>query len=103
MDVADVFFALSKMLNYLQLQRISEVSFAFFLCIWTYFRHYQNFRILYSVWNEYDVYTDNPQVALWPFGKQHLEYVKYFVFAPIAALQCLNLFWYGLMWRIVYR
>ena len=54
MDLPDVAFALSKCLNYLDLQHTSEASFVFFLGVWHYLRHYQNLRIIWSVWQEYD-------------------------------------------------
>lgn len=104
MDIADVFLALSKMLNYMQLQRTSEVSFAILLCVWSYFRHYQNLRILHSVWYEYDAYVPEEARIFAPLtGSALAWWMKYQVFLPILALQFLNLFWYALMWRIVWR
>jgi hypothetical protein len=104
MDIADVFLALSKMLNYLQLQRTSEIAFAFFLCVWTYFRHYQNLRILWSVWVEYDQYVPMEARHFRPWDGIALSgWMRYQVFAPLLALQAINLFWYALMWRIVLR
>lgn len=104
MDIADVFLALSKMLNYMALQRTSEVSFALLLCVWTYFRHYQNLRVLHSVWYEYDVYVPEAARVFAPLSGVALSWwMKYQVFLPILALQILNLFWYALMWRIVWR
>lgn len=104
MDIADVFLAISKMLNYLELQRTSEASFVFFLGIWTYFRHYQNIRILFSVWNEYDEYIPQSARKFDPIhGVAMTWWMKYQVFFPIFALQLLNLFWYCLMWRIILR
>ncbi|KAL7005123.1 sphingosine N-acyltransferase lag1 [Cystobasidiomycetes sp. EMM_F5] len=104
MDIADVFLAGSKLLNYLQLQRTSEVSFAALLCVWTYFRHWQNLRILYSVWTEYDVLVpEEARIFDLPNGTALCWWMKYQVFAPILALQFLNFFWYVLMWRIVVR
>lgn len=104
MDIADVFLALSKMLNYLNLQRTSEVSFAVLLCVWSYFRHWQNLRILYSVWYEYPVYVPEEARVFDPLsGRALASWMKYQVFTPIFLLQLLNLFWYALMWRIVLR
>lgn len=104
MDIADVFLALSKMLNYMELQRTSEVSFGILLCVWTYFRHYQNLRILYSVWYEYDVYVPKEARVFAPLSGVALAgWIRYQIFLPILALQLLNLFWYALMWRIVLR
>ena len=104
MDIADVFLALSKMLNYMNLQRTSEVSFAALLIVWTYFRHYQNLRILYSIWYEMFVYSPEHTRVFEPFnGVALAPWIRHQMFLPIAMLQLLNLFWYFLMWRIVWR
>ena len=104
MDVPDVFLAFSKMLNYLKLQRPSEISFGVFLGVWTYFRHWENIRIMHSVWYEYDTLVPLEARVFEPFSGRALSWwMKYQVFTPILALQGLNLFWYVLMWRIVYR
>merc|ERR1711939_609409 len=55
MDIPDVFLAASKRLNYLGLQRTSEVSFALLMIVWHYMRHWLNFKIMWSVWNEYQL------------------------------------------------
>ena len=63
-----------KLLNYLQLERAKIIVFSMFLCIWryvirslfskltlmnyshnSYFRHWLNWVILYSVWFEFDL------------------------------------------------
>jgi acyl-CoA-dependent ceramide synthase len=104
MDIADVFLALSKILNYLNYQRTSEVSFAMLIGVWTYFRHYQNIRILRSIWYEYDTYVPSHARVFEPLqGRALAWWMKYQVFLPILALQLLNIFWYLLMWRIVFR
>jgi len=104
MDIADVFLAFSKLLNYSGLQRTSECTFACLLCVWAYFRHYQNLRILHSVWYEYgDLVPAEARVFDLLQGRALAPWMRYQVFLPILALQCLNLFWYGLMWRIVWR
>lgn len=104
MDISDTFLAISKCINYTKYQHTSEVSFAIFLCVWTYFRHWQNLRILYSVYQEYDEYV--PMIAKkWsPKDEVYLVgWMKWQIFGPIMMLQFLNLFWYYLIWRIVYR
>lgn len=104
MDISDTFLGLSKCINYTKYKRTSEVSFAIFLCIWTYFRHWQNFRILYSVYNDYETLVP-PSARRWsPSNEVYLTgWMKWQIFAPIMLLQILNLFWYFLIWRIVYR
>ena len=54
MDLPDTFLAFSKILNYLGM-RAKLVSFAVFLCVWTYFRHYLNIVMLWSVWTQFDL------------------------------------------------
>ncbi|KAM0791807.1 hypothetical protein ACM66B_004067 [Microbotryomycetes sp. NB124-2] len=116
MDIPDVFLALSKCINYLDYKRASEVSFVFFLCIWHYMRHYLNIRILYSVWNEFDLipehwrsWTETPGHPkgwwlFYEFGSGRLPaWMKYQIFAPILALQLVNTFWSALIWRILFR
>ncbi|KAI7945288.1 hypothetical protein MJO29_011676 [Puccinia striiformis f. sp. tritici] len=104
MDVSDTFLALSKCINYTVYQRTSEVSFACFLCVWTYFRHWQNLRILYSVYMEYDTLVPKFAQRWSPSDEVYLTgWMKWQIFAPIMILQILNLFWYFLIWRIVYR
>ena len=43
---------LSKCVNYVN-EPASQPIFAIFICIWTYFRHYLNLVILWSVWTEF--------------------------------------------------
>jgi hypothetical protein len=83
---------LSKCINYIKYQRTSEATFAFFLCVWTYFRHYLNLKILWSVWTEWD--------ALIPAETRHFRpsegiwmvwWMKWQIFAPIFLLQLINL------------
>ncbi|KAI8447293.1 TLC domain-containing protein [Phakopsora pachyrhizi] len=104
MDISDVFLGISKCINYTKYQRTSEFSFAIFLCVWTYFRHWQNLRILYSVYYEYDEYL--PKFARrWAIEDEVYltDWMKWQIFGPIMLLQFLNLFWYFLIWRIVFR
>ncbi|KAG0142312.1 hypothetical protein CROQUDRAFT_662675 [Cronartium quercuum f. sp. fusiforme G11] len=104
MDISDTFLGISKCINYTKYQHTSEFSFAIFLCIWTYFRHYQNLRILYSVYYEFD--TEVPlEARRWvPKDEVYLVgWMKWQIFGPIMMLQFLNLFWYFLIWRIVFR
>ncbi|THH08649.1 hypothetical protein EW145_g2568 [Phellinidium pouzarii] len=103
MDIPDTFLALSKLLNYLNLERTKAVSFVFFIGIWTYFRHYLNVVMLHSIWTEFDLIPDEarffrPSDGVWMAG-----WMKYQIFTPVLLLQFLNLFWYFLILRILYR
>ncbi|GAA6026280.1 hypothetical protein JCM10207_009307, partial [Rhodosporidiobolus poonsookiae] len=102
----------SKCLNYLDLQRTSEVSFVFFLFVWTYMRHYLNLRILESVWTEFDLIP--AQWRSWTstkgwwlfygFGSGAIpHWMKWQIFTPILLLQLVNAFWSFLIYRILFR
>ncbi|GAA6033082.1 hypothetical protein JCM8097_002934 [Rhodosporidiobolus ruineniae] len=119
MDLPDICLAFSKCLNYLDLQRTSEISFAFFMVVWHYMRHYLNLRMLWSVWYEYDLipaqwrswtsaeWLDKAHKGWWlfyGFGTGSIpHWMKYQIFAPILALQLVNTFWSFLIWRILIR
>ncbi|TRM67742.1 TLC domain-containing protein [Schizophyllum amplum] len=103
MDVPDVFLALTKLLNYLQMDRVKIGVFVIFFAVWTYFRHWLNLVILKSVWTEFDLIPEIHRRWAPPTGAWLTWWMKYQIFAPIMLLQLLNLFWYYLMWRILYR
>ncbi|KAJ7498822.1 longevity assurance proteins LAG1/LAC1 [Mycena latifolia] len=103
MDLPDMCLAFSKLLNYIQWERAKVVSFAFFVCVWTYFRHYLNLVILWSVWNEFDLVPEHARQWTPAEGSYLVGWMKYQVFIPIALLQALNLFWYYLILRIIVR
>ncbi|KAH8119919.1 longevity assurance proteins LAG1/LAC1 [Phellopilus nigrolimitatus] len=103
MDIPDTFLAFSKLCNYLQLERTKMVSFAVFIVVWTYFRHWLNLVILYSVWTEYDLIPDAARFFHPSDGVWLVWWMKYQVFVPILLLQFLNLFWYFLILRILVR
>ncbi|KAI0774245.1 TLC domain-containing protein [Fomes fomentarius] len=103
MDIPDIFLALSKVINYIQWERIQLFVFAFFLVVWGYFRHWLNWVILYSVMFEFDLLPEwskrwEPKDGVWL-----VWWMRYQIFAPLLLLQMLNLFWYYLCWRVAYR
>lgn len=99
--------------------RAKVVSFLVFFCGWTYFRHYLNLWILWSVWTEFGLIPYVPLSRLpepispeyraasmqWlpESGAWLAPWMKYQVFVPILLLQFLNLFWYFLILRILWR
>ncbi|KDQ64565.1 hypothetical protein JAAARDRAFT_166964 [Jaapia argillacea MUCL 33604] len=102
MDIPDTFLAFSKLLNYLG-SPLKIVAFGVFTCVWTYFRHYLNLVMLWSVWYEFDLLPEhtrqwNPPEGVWMAG-----WLQYQIFIPILILQVLNLFWYFLILRIIYK
>lgn len=86
-----------------------------------YFRHYLNFRILWSVWYEYDlapyvctaISNHNAYVLIFcsestkvwraVHGTYLAPWMRYQIFLALGVLQLLNLFWYYLMMRILVR
>ncbi|KAJ7026854.1 longevity assurance proteins LAG1/LAC1 [Mycena alexandri] len=95
MDIPDALLALSKLLNYIQWNTVNNFVFAAFVVSWTYFRHYLNLRILWSVWFQLDDNHPSP-ASLSP-------YVRHGAFGALVLLQLLNLFWYYLIVRIVIK
>lgn len=103
MDIPDAFLAFSKLLNYMKMERAKFVSFVVFIGFWTYFRHYLNIVILWSVWTEFDLIPEVSRVWAPSQGAWLVWWMKYQIFAPLLVLQLLNLFWYYLIWRIAIR
>ncbi|PAV20831.1 longevity assurance s LAG1 LAC1 [Pyrrhoderma noxium] len=100
MDIPDTFLALSKLCNYLNLERTKIVTFAVFTVIWTYFRHWLNIVILHSVWIHFDLIPETAKFWSPPDGVWMVWWMRYQIFAPILLLQFLNLFWYFFILRI---
>jgi len=90
-------------LNYIQWETAKVYSFATFVVVWSYFRHYLNLVILWSV-----VY-EQPSVPAWTKfwrpqeGIFMPDWMQLQIFLPLFLLQLLNLFWYYLILRILYR
>lgn len=103
MDIPDVFLAISKILNYLQFTRAKLVTFITFLGVWTYFRHYLNLVMLWSVWYEFDLIPEHTRVWAPETGAWLVWWMKYQIFTPLLLLQILNLFWYYFILRIALR
>ncbi|KAL4076069.1 longevity assurance proteins LAG1 LAC1 [Scleroderma citrinum] len=103
MDIPDAFLAFSKLLNYIKWERSKLVAFLLFMLTWTYFRHYLNIIILWSIWTEFDFIPESARVWAPELGVWLAGWMKYQVFIPVCLLQILNLFWYCLIWRIAIR
>ncbi|KAI5476781.1 hypothetical protein MNV49_007296 [Pseudohyphozyma bogoriensis] len=104
MDIPDLFLAISKCISYLGLERTGNCSFVVFMLSWGYLRHWQNVRILWSVWNESMVLTP-VEARVWQpeLGRFMPSWMRYQIFAPILALQLVIVFWSYLILRILFR
>jgi acyl-CoA-dependent ceramide synthase len=103
MDIPDVFLAMSKILNYLDLTRAKLVAFIVFLGVWTYFRHYLNIMMLWSVWTEFELVDEAARVWAPETGAFLAPWMQNQIFIPMLLLQMLNLFWYYFILRIALR
>ncbi|KAF8600155.1 longevity assurance proteins LAG1/LAC1 [Ceratobasidium sp. AG-I] len=103
MDIPDFFFALSKIFNYLRMNKTKVIAFGWFIIVWSYTRHWLNFVILYSVWFEFDLIPETNRQLDPSKGLFMPWWAKYQIWLPIFLLQLVNLFWYFLIWRILIR
>ncbi|KAI0773442.1 TLC domain-containing protein [Irpex lacteus] len=94
MDIPDAFLGFSKLLNYLQFERGKVVSFAIFLPIWTYYRHFLNIIMLWSVWTQFDLIPESAKRWAPADGVWMVWWMKWQIFVPLFLLQLLNLWWY---------
>lgn len=100
MDISDLLFALSKDLNYID-SPLTPYVFTIFVCSWVYLRHYVNLKILWSVITEFRTvgnYTLN-------FATQQYKcWISLpIVFTLIGALQLVQLYWFFLILKVLYR
>ncbi|KIO32763.1 hypothetical protein M407DRAFT_18228 [Tulasnella calospora MUT 4182] len=103
MDVSDIFLAFVKILNYLKLEKASVVAFGWLVLVWSYTRHYLNLRILWDIYNDFELIPKWAQQWAPETGAWLVPWMKWQIFVPLALLQALNLFWYLLIWRILLR
>ncbi|ORX38622.1 putative ceramide synthase component [Kockovaella imperatae] len=103
MDVSDIFLALAKCTNYVN-ETASIPVFAFFVLVWTYFRHYLNIKILWSVYSQFHLIPASERQVFDPLNDKWMPpWMKWQIFTPILLLQFINLFWYFLILRILAR
>ncbi|CDK24098.1 unnamed protein product [Kuraishia capsulata CBS 1993] len=100
MDISDWFLGLSKSFNYVN-ARITGPFFAVFTVVWFYLRHYLNIKILWSVLTEFR--TVGPFELSWEDQQYKCWISQPIVFVLIFALQLVNLLWFFLILRILYR
>ncbi|KAL8278089.1 hypothetical protein RQP46_009549 [Phenoliferia psychrophenolica] len=103
MDIPDLLLAISKCINYAGLENTGNVSFVLFMLTWGYLRHFENIRILHSVWTQFQLVPQEARV--WDPAKGYFlpDWMRYQIFIPILALQLVIAFWSFLILRIVVR
>ncbi|KAG8417041.1 sphingosine N-acyltransferase lag1 [Metarhizium acridum] len=106
-DISDFFSrqvaslpVLSKSLHYIG-SPIVGPFFCMSIGIWTYLRHYQNLRILYSLLGEFQ--TVGPYVLNWQTQQYKCWISSVITFTLLAFIQALYLFWLFCLLRIGYR
>ncbi|KAK4505748.1 hypothetical protein PRZ48_003713 [Zasmidium cellare] len=101
-DVSDFFLATSKVLNYID-SPITGPYFVMFMFIWAYLRHYINLRIIYSMLPGGEFRTVGPYDLNWDTQQYKCWISQSITFALLAILQAVNLFWFFLIGRILWR
>ncbi|KAF8197791.1 TLC domain-containing protein, partial [Mycena galopus ATCC 62051] len=107
MDAPDMLLALSKMRSYLRLERAKVVSFAGFVVGWKCMRSFSLFSLhlllLFYIGSLYSLNIHRNQTFDLLPGLYMAPWVRDQMFGPLCVLQALNLFWFWLILRILYR
>lgn len=74
-----------------------------FMGIWAYLRHYINLRIIFSMIPGGQFQTIGPYELNWVTQQYKCALSQSITFALLAILQTVNLFWFFLIGRILYR
>lgn len=90
----------SKVLNYLN-SPITGPYFIVFINVWFYLRHYLNLHILYAVLTTFK--SVGPYELNWETQQYKCWISQIITFALLAALQAVNVFWFVLILRILWR
>lgn len=101
------------MFNYLDMNLMAGIVYSIFMVVWSYFRIYLSALTLRSVYVDYHripayartFYPSQGHWLVW-WMQCHVRarsQTDAQVFAPLLLLLLLNLFWYVLMWRILFR
>lgn len=103
MDIPDTWLALSKMLNYLDKNLLAAIVYCTFMVVWSYFRIYLSALTIYSVYADYHLIPAYARTFYPSQGHWLVWWMQCHVFAPLFLLLLLNIFWYVIMWRVLYR
>lgn len=74
-----------------------------FMCVWAYLRHYINLRIIASLLPNGQFRTVGPYEVNWELQQYKCWLSQIITFPLLAMLQAVNLFWFFLILRILYR
>lgn len=92
----------SKILNYID-SKFTVPYFVTFMCVWAYLRHYINLRIISSLLPNGQFRTVGPYELNWDTQQYKCWISQVITFPLLAMLQAVNLFWFFLILRILYR
>ncbi|KFY41073.1 hypothetical protein V495_05090 [Pseudogymnoascus sp. VKM F-4514 (FW-929)] len=99
-DISDFFLALSKSLHYIDCP-VVELYFGTSIVSWIYFRHYQNLRLIYSLFTEFK--TVGPYELNWETQQYKCTLSFVITLSLLLMLQSINIFWLYCLLRSAYR
>jgi acyl-CoA-dependent ceramide synthase len=82
---------------------ITPPYFALFIAVWAYLRHYINITILMSLLPNGQFQTVGPYDLNWDTQQYKCWISQVITFGLLAVLQAVNIFWFVLIIRILYR
>lgn len=103
MDIPDTWLALSKILNYLDMNLLAAITYSTFMVLWSYFRIYLSALTIASVYFDYHKIPAYARTFFPSRGHWLVWWMQCHVFAPLLLLLILNLFWYVIMWRVLFN
>jgi acyl-CoA-dependent ceramide synthase len=99
---ANVISQTSKILNYLD-STLTIPYFITFIGVWSYMRHFLNLKILYTLLPNGSFATVGPYLLNWETQQYKCWISQSITFSLLAMLQMVNIFWFLLVLRILYR
>lgn len=91
---------LSKSLHYIDCP-VVELYFGTSIVSWIYFRHYQNLRLIYSLFTEFK--TVGPYELNWETQQYKCSLAFFIALGLLVMLQSINIFWLYCLLRSAYR
>ncbi|KAI9220745.1 TLC domain-containing protein [Blastocladiella britannica] len=101
MDVGDIFLSSAKCFNYVRWRKLCDATFAFFVGVWLYSRHYVYLHILWSVYHEL---PERLSMVYAPERGHYMCTTAYWFFLTLlSALQVLLVLWLYLIIRVIVK